>query len=99
MDHKQPLSDTLEAQAQELAGRIQERVHDDILALARLLVSKDDPHLFGETEFQVRDLVHRMGADAIAEHLKKKTATKGPESTAQAVDKPPGSKGIGLKPS
>lgn len=99
MAHKQPLSDALEAQAQDLAARIHQRVEDDILALARLLVRKDDPNLFGETEFQVRDLVHRMGADAMEEHLKKKTATKGPESIAQAVDKPPGSKGIGRKPS
>lgn len=97
MTHKQPLSDDLETQAQELAGRIRERVNDDILALARLLVSKDDPNLFGETEFQVRDLVHRMGAQAIEERVQKKTATRGPASTAPAADKPPGSKATGPK--
>jgi hypothetical protein len=29
--------------------------------LARLMASKDDAHLLGDTEFQVRDRVHDLG--------------------------------------
>lgn len=72
MAMNQPLSDELEAKAQELAGRIRKRADDDILALARLLVSKEDSEIFGDTEFEVRDIVHRIGAEAFEERLKKK---------------------------
>jgi hypothetical protein len=45
--------------------------------LARLLVSKSENDLFGDTEFQVRDLVLRVGVKAFQEHLReKKTATE-----------------------
>ena len=33
--------------------------------VARLLASKDNRHLLGGTEFEVRDLPHRTGANAI----------------------------------
>ena len=42
MSLNEPLAAELEAQAQELAARIRARADDDILALARLLVSKSD---------------------------------------------------------
>lgn len=45
--------------------------------MARLLASKDDRELFGETEFQIRDAVHRLGAQgldaALAERKKRGT--------------------------
>jgi hypothetical protein len=48
-------------------------------ALARLLVSKKDHELFGATEFEVRDRVLRIGAQAYEEHLRgKKTAMQDP---------------------
>jgi hypothetical protein len=47
--------------------------------------------LFGATEFQVRDLVLRMGAKAYGEHLReKKTATTDAPSIAQDAGKQPG---------
>jgi hypothetical protein len=50
------------------------------LALARLLASKKDRDLLGQTEFEVRDRVHAIGAKAIQTALseRKKGATKGP---------------------
>lgn len=30
--------------------------------MARLVASKDDGEIFGETEFQLRDILHRLGA-------------------------------------
>jgi hypothetical protein len=78
----EPLATELETQAQELAARIRARADDDILALARLLVSKSDAEVFGDTEFEARTIVHRVGAAALEERLKKSSATKDQASTA-----------------
>ena len=69
-----------EKEAKVLEEKIQTAVQKEIADLARLMVSKSDRELFGQTEFQVRDLVLRIGAKVYAEHLReKKTATKAPE--------------------
>jgi F420-0:gamma-glutamyl ligase len=87
-----PLTVEQEAEAQRLAQRIQEQSRDDILALARLLVSKAEAQIFGETEFQARDIVHRVGAKAFQVHLaEKKTATPATASSASTASKPPSS--------
>jgi hypothetical protein len=66
-----------EAEAQELAEKIRHAVEQEIAGLARLMVSKSDRELFGKTEFQVRDLVLRIGAKVYEEHLReKKTAMR-----------------------
>ena len=68
-----------EEEAKLLEARIRSAVDQEISNLARLLVSKPEEELFGQTEFQVRDLVLRIGAQAFQEHLRgKKTATAGP---------------------
>src|SRR5947209_18982172 len=92
-----PLPAELEAQAQDLAARIRQRADDDLLALARLLVSKPDHELFGETEFQIRDLVHRIGARAIEERSKKRTATSAPASSAPPAARPRRSRATAAK--
>jgi len=70
------MSDSLttdqEAEAKELEAKIRRAVDHEIVALARLLVSKSDRELFGHTEFQVRDLLLRVGAKAYQEHLREK---------------------------
>jgi hypothetical protein len=66
-----------EAEVKQLEGKIRHALEKEITGLARLLVSKSDTELFGRTEFQVRDLVLRIGAKVYEEHLReKKTATK-----------------------
>ena len=73
------LSEEQEREAKLLEAKIRVAVDKEIADLARLLVSKSQSNLFGETEFQVRDLVLRVGAKAFQEHLReKKTATKAP---------------------
>jgi hypothetical protein len=68
-----------EAQAQELAAHITAAIASDVLSMARLLVSKDTRHTFGQTEFQLRDILHRAGAKALEASLsEKKTATTDP---------------------
>ena len=82
-----------EAEAQRLALRIQETTREDILELARLLVSKREAEIFGETEFQARDVVHRLGAKAFEVHLaQKKTATPAAASSVSTASKPPNSR-------
>ncbi len=68
-----------EAEAQILARRIRELAEEEFVQIARLLVGKPNRELFGETELQVRDILHRAGAKAFAEYLRqKKTAIKDP---------------------
>lgn len=93
-----PLTIDQEAQAQRLAQQIQEESREDVLALARLLVSKRESEIFGETEFQARDVVHRLAAKAFTIHLrKKKTATAVAASSAPTASKRRTSKATGRK--
>jgi len=68
-----------EAEAQRLAESIALKTKEELLQITRLLVSKKDHELFGQTEFEVRDLVHKIGARAIetAVNERKKGGTKG----------------------
>jgi hypothetical protein len=97
MSLHEPLNAELEAQAQELAARIHARADSDILALARLLVSKNDTEVFGDTEFEARNIVHHLGVVALQERLKKSSATKDRASTAPAVSSPPSSRATARK--
>lgn len=68
-----------EQEAQRVGKILQEKMAGDIVQLARLMVSKKDSEIFGKTEFEVRDQVHRLGAKAIETVLeeRKKGGTKG----------------------
>jgi hypothetical protein len=66
------LSEEQECEAKLLEAKIRSAVEQEISDLARLLVSKSESELFGQTEFQVRDLVLRVGAKALQEHLRGK---------------------------
>jgi hypothetical protein len=73
------LSEEQEREAKLLEAKIRRAVEQEISELARLLVSKSENELFGQTEFQIRDLVLRVGAQAFEEHLRgKKTAIVAP---------------------
>ena len=66
------LSAEQEREAKLLEAKIRLAIEQEIAALARLLVSRSEDELFGKTEFQVRELVLRIGAQAFAEHLREK---------------------------
>lgn len=66
------LSEEQEREAKLLEAKIRRVVDREIADLARLLVSKSESEIFGQTEFEVRDLVLRVGAKAFAEHLREK---------------------------
>ena len=69
----------------ELSDRIYHSLRQaadaDLRCLADLLASKPDRQLLGQTEFEVRDLVHKIGAKAFETALdeRKKGGTKGPQ--------------------
>ncbi len=67
-----------EAEAQRVADIIARKAKEEALAMARLLVSKQDQEILGATEFEIRDRVHKLGAHAIETALneRKKGGTK-----------------------
>lgn len=72
------LSTEKEAEVQVLKERLRELMDDELTQIARLLVDKPDREIFGETEFQLRDILLKVGAKALEEHLRqKKMATTG----------------------
>ncbi len=74
-----PLPPEKQAEIQALAQAIREAVDTEINALAADLATTDDAHLFGDNEFTIRALAHRIAAKAIERHLAgKKTATAAP---------------------
>ena len=52
-------------EARRLERVLMESVRGDIRLMAELLASKPDRQLLGRTEFEVRDIVHKIGAKAI----------------------------------
>ena len=61
-----------EIEAKHLEAKINDAIAKEVADLARLLVGTGEKDLFGATEFQVRDLVLRIGARAYSEHLREK---------------------------
>ena len=73
-----PLSSEQEAEAQALFARLKSAFEREALALARVMASKADGQVLGKTEFEVRDHVHRLGAqvlEAVLQERKKKATT------------------------
>jgi hypothetical protein len=84
-----------EAEAQRIADIVVARTRLEALQLGRLLASKPNRELFGQTEFQVRDAVHRIGAVALETALeeRKKGGTKAPVWSVRTAEPTPASKG------
>ena len=68
-----------EAEAQRLAALIGQKAQEEVLRMARILVSKPDAQLLGATEFEIRDRAHELAAHAIetAVNGRKKGGTTG----------------------
>jgi hypothetical protein len=72
------LSAEQEAEAQALFTRLKGAFEREALQLARVMASKADGQVLGRTEFEVRDQVHRLGAqvlEAVLQERKKKATT------------------------
>ena len=76
-----PLTPEQQDEAQRIERILMESVRNEIRSIAELLASKPDRQLLGQTEFEVRDLVHKVGAKAIETALdeRKKGGTKDPQ--------------------
>ena len=68
------------AEIEDLERAIREAVDAEIRELAETLATTDDAHLFGDNEFKIRALAHRIAAKVIERHLagKKTRAAKQP---------------------
>jgi hypothetical protein len=75
-----PLTAEQTESAERIYQSLRQAVESDLRSLAELLASKPDRQLLGQTEFEVRDRVHTIGAKAIETALKerKKGGTRGP---------------------
>lgn len=85
----QPLPPERHEEAERIYQILKARIDTDLRQLAELLASKQDHQIFGATEFEVRDRVHRIGAEAIQTALeeRKKRGTKGPVVVARTAKK------------
>jgi hypothetical protein len=74
-----PLPPEKQADIEQLTRETHEAVDAEIGALADHLATTDDAHLFGDNEFKIRALAHRIAAKAVERHLaRKQTDTRGP---------------------
>jgi hypothetical protein len=74
------LNEEQEAEARRIHQRLRALFDKELMGMARLLASKGDPELFGKTEYQLRDRVHRLGAEvlqAAADERQKKGRVRG----------------------
>ena len=60
-----PLTPEQAEQAERIFRSLRQAVESDLRSLAESLASKPDRQLLGQTEFEVRDRVHKIGARAI----------------------------------
>lgn len=85
------LTEEQEAEAAQLEDVLGPKAQVVVRYISRLLASKPNRELFGETEFQIRDAVHRLGAEgmdsAVAE--RKKRGTKEPASCVPTAKRTP----------
>lgn len=88
-----PLTEEQQALAQRIRQRIQERLSDEWQTLSELLACRQFSQLLGQTEFDVRDIVHKMGALALETALteRKKGDTPAAATPAPTVRKRPSS--------
>jgi hypothetical protein len=87
------LTPSQRAEAERLSEALRAAADADLRALAELLASKSDAEVFGRTEFEARDRVHRIGAKAVELTLagRKKGGTSGPAPAARAAAAAPSS--------
>lgn len=56
------LNEEQEAEAQRIYERLREAFEEELKTMARFMASKPNRQLFGQTEFELRDRVHELGA-------------------------------------
>ncbi len=59
------LDESQRASAQRIFDKLESAFTEERMRLAALLAGKADHELFGQTEYEVRDGVHRLGAKSL----------------------------------
>jgi hypothetical protein len=79
------------AEVERVKGLVMKAIEGDVYKIARLMASKSDKELLGKTEFDLRDLVHRLGSHALEATVndRKKGGTRGAALPAQIATAPP----------
>lgn len=81
MTRKNFSQSALNAEQQAEADLIYERIRgafdEEARRLAELMASKETRHIFGETEYQVRDRVHALGAEVLAATAEERVKKRG----------------------
>jgi hypothetical protein len=87
-----PLTPEQEAEAEALFTRFKSAFETEAWQMARLLARKEDRQLLGGTEFEIRERVHRLGAQVVESVLRerKKKATAGRVSAVRTARSRPG---------
>jgi len=67
-----PMTPEKQAEIEDLSRAIHQAVDAEIGELAAHLATTDDAHLFGDNEFKIRALAHKIAAKAIQQRLEKK---------------------------
>lgn len=95
-----PLTPEQRDEADRIKHRLMAIVEDEIQGIAELLASKPDRQILGDTEFQVRDRVHKIGAQAIETALdeRKRGGTKVAAPAARPATTPASSSAAGAGP-
>jgi hypothetical protein len=95
-----PLSEEQQALAHRIHERLQERLAEEMHALTEMLASREYGKLLGPTEYEVRDIVHRLGAFAIETALleRKKGDTQAAATPVPTATKRPSSNAGKAKP-
>ena len=74
-----PVTPEKRAEIEDLERAIRQAIDEEIGELAADLATTDDAHLFGDNEFKIRALAHKIAAKALEQRLaQKKTDTRGP---------------------
>src|SRR5262249_53906985 len=70
-----PLPPEEDAEIKDLTHVIHEAVDAELNELAANLTTTDDAHLFGQNEFRLRAIAHKITAKAVEQHLAEKNLT------------------------
>lgn len=70
------LTQEQEELAQRIYQRLQAKLNEELLAMARLMASKADHEIFGKGEFELRDKLNQVGA-TIAQEAANERSKKG----------------------
>lgn len=74
------LNEQQEVEAQRIYERLRGAFDEELKTMARLMASKPNDQLFGQTEFDLRDRVHELGArvlETAADERQKKGRIRG----------------------